>query len=528
MDDFTQPTPAEQSQEGRQMLRRPDPGSRRAATITLLLLIPALIVVVALQQLSVAAGGSQLEETAKAEVVPPAAGDAFTLVSKMMVKFDALLTDLSQSGGQPQPQSRAVGGADFMTNVDTMAASPSEKLRAVIVAAQLVGTDDIESRLQGTANATLEATIGSFTGSEDDDGSGSGLSIEASTMLLDDLTTLDRIYKGRSINDDARDGLIERHGWFGELALAHGDDAALEPLVGGGALLLTLLALAGGVMLLAFVGGFVVLILAIVYAATGKLKARFVPPLPGGSVYLETFAVFVLGFMLLQAAGAALSLAMTPESAAVATMAMQWLLLLTIAWPLVRGVPRKVWREQMGMVAPRGVFREIGAGVVGYMAGVPLYFGAAALSMLLIVLREFIVGAVQQSQGGDPAPVVGPSGPVNPVFEMVSGQGVVGLVVLASLVVLWAPIVEELVMRGALYRHLRGRLHWIVSALVSAMLFGVLHQYDVLMLLPVITLGLVFAGVREWRGSIIGCITGHMLHNATVFGLVVAMLIGLG
>ncbi|MEL6796679.1 MAG: type II CAAX endopeptidase family protein [Planctomycetota bacterium] len=518
--DPTQPIPApphaDKAHEVRQMLRRPDPGSRRAATITLLLLIPALVVVVALQQLSVAAGGAQLEETAKVEVVPPAAGDGFTLVSKMMVKFDALLTDLAQSGGQPQPQPRAVGGADFMNNVDTMAASPSEKLRAAIVAGQLVGTDDIGVRLDAAAEATFDATIGDF-----------GLSAEASTMLLDDLQTLDQIYRGETITDDQGAALVERHGWFGELALAHGDDAALEPLVGGGGLLLTLLALAGGVMLLAFVGGFVVLILAIVYAATGKLKGRFVPPLPGGSVYLETFAVFVLGFMLLQAAGAGLSLVMTPESAAIATMGLQWLLLLTIAWPLVRGVPRTLWREQMGMVAPRGVFREIGAGVVGYMAGIPLYVGAAAASMLLLILREFIVGAVQQSQGGDPAPVVGPSGPVNPVFEMVSGQGALGLVVLASLVVLWAPIVEELVMRGALYRHLRGRLHWVVSALVSAMLFGVLHQYDVLMLLPVITLGLVFAGVREWRGSIIGCITGHMLHNATVFGLVVAMLIGL-
>ncbi|MEL6499376.1 MAG: CPBP family intramembrane glutamic endopeptidase [Planctomycetota bacterium] len=517
MDDFTQPTPADQSQSVRQMLRRPDPGSRRAATITLLLLIPALVVVVALQQLSVAAGGSQLEETAKAEVLPPAAGDAFTLISKMMVKFDVLLRDLAQAGGQAQ----AVGGAEFMANVDTMAQSPSEQVRAAIVAAQLVGTDQIGARLDAAAEATFDATVGDLGGAF-------GLSSEASTMLLDDVQTLDQLYRGETITDEQAVALVERHGWFGELAIAHGDEAALEPLVGGGGLLLTLLGLAGGVMLLAFLGGFVVLILAIVFAATGRLKARFVPPLPGGSVYLETFAVFVVGFMVLQAAGAALSLVLTEQTATIATMALQWLLLLTVAWPLVRGVPRAVWREQMGMVAPRGVLREIGAGVVGYMAGVPLYFGAAALSMLLIVLREFIVGLVQQSKGGDPAPAVGPSGPVNPVFEMVSGQGVLGLVVLASLVVLWAPIVEELVMRGALYRHLRGRLHWLVSAIVSAMLFGLLHQYDVLMLLPVISLGLVFAAVREWRGSIIGCITGHMLHNATVFGLVVAMLVGLG
>ena len=495
------------------LLRRPDPGSRRAGLITLLLLIPALVVVVGLQQFSVIAGGAQIEETARTEVLPPASGDGFTLISKMMVKFEALLSGLAEAGGAP----RSTNAAQFMGQIDTMAQSPSEKLRAAIVAAQLVGTDDIDTRLDHAADATLEATLGDF-----------GLSAEASTMLLDDLETLDAIYSGEALDDDARAGLIERHGWFGELALAFGDEAALEPLVSGGGLLLTLLAVAGGVMLVAFVGGIVMLILAIVFAATGKLSPRFVPPLPGGSVYLETFAVFVGGFMVLQVVGALLGMVMSESDATIAAMALQWLLVLTVAWPLVRGVPRTLWREQMGLVAPRGVLREIGAGVMGYMAGVPLYVGAAALSMVLLLAREAIVGMVQSSQGGDPAPAIGPSGPVNPVFEMVSSQGVLGVVVLASLVVLWAPIVEELVMRGALYRHLRGRLHWLVSAVVSAMLFGVLHQYDVLLLLPVISLGLVFAAVREWRGSIIGCITGHMLHNATVFGLVVAMLVGLG
>lgn len=492
--------------------RRPDPGSRRAGVVTLLLLIPALLVVVTLQQFSVIAGGAQIEETARTEVLPPADGDGFTLISKMMVKFEALLGDMAEAGA-----ARSTNAAQFMGQIDSMAQSPSERVRAVMVAAELVGTDQIGVRLDAAAEATLSATIGDL-----------GLSSEASTMLLDDVQTLDQIYRGETITDAQGAALVERHGWFGELALAHGDDDATAALTAGGGLLITLLALAGGVMVLAFVGGIVMLILAVVFGATGRLRARFVPPLPGGSVYLETFAVFVAGFMVLQIAGAGLGLVLPADVAGVVAMGLQWLLLLTVAWPLVRGVPRKAWREHMGLVAPRGVLREIGAGVMGYMAGVPLYVGAAALSMLLLLLRELVVGELQSSQGGEAGPAIGPSGPVNPVFEMVSSQGVIGVVVLASLVVLWAPIVEELVMRGALYRHLRSRLHWLVSAVVSAMLFGVLHQYDVLMLLPVISLGLVFAAVREWRGSIIGCITGHMLHNATVFGLVVAMLIGLG
>lgn len=496
--------------------RRPDPGSRRAGLLTLLILIPVLLVVVGLQQFSVLAGGAALKETARAEVLPPSAGDGFTMVSKMMVKFEALLSDMAEAGGGP----RSTNSAQFMGQIDTMAQSPSERVRAVIVAAELVGTDDLDTRIESAADAVLTATA-----------SEQGLGSQASTNLLDDLETIEAIYEGDSadgVEQSAIDGLIKRHGWFGELAAAHGDEAATAELTKGGGLLLALLASAGGVMVLAFVGGLVMLVLAIVFAGTGKLRPSFEPPMPGGSVYLETFGVFVGAFMLLQVVGAVLGLMMTEGAATIATMGMQWLLVLTVAWPLVRGVSRRRWREDLGLIAPRGVLREIGAGVMGYMAGVPMYVGAAALSMLLLVLRERIVGAAQTAGGGEPAPVVGPSGPVNPVFEMVSTQGTLGIVVLASLVVLWAPLVEELVMRGALYRHLRSRLHWLISAAVSAMLFGVLHQYDFLMLLPVISLGLVFAAVREWRGSIIGCITGHMLHNATVFGLVVAMLVGLG
>ncbi|MEO0631525.1 MAG: hypothetical protein AAFY46_12495, partial [Planctomycetota bacterium] len=221
--DQTQPIPADSIQETRQMLRRPDPGSRRAATITLLLLIPALIVVVALQQLSVAVGGSQLEETARAEVLPPAEGDGFTLISKMMVKFEALLGGMAEAGG-----ARSTNAGQFMTQIDTMAQSPSEKVRAVMVAAQLIGTDDIDTRIDAAAQATLDATIGDF-----------GLSAEASTMLLDDLETLDAIYNERGSDDASLDGLVARHGWFGELAYGYGDEFQIEPLVGGGGLLLT-------------------------------------------------------------------------------------------------------------------------------------------------------------------------------------------------------------------------------------------------------------------------------------------------
>jgi membrane protease YdiL (CAAX protease family) len=44
------------------------------------------------------------------------------------------------------------------------------------------------------------------------------------------------------------------------------------------------------------------------------------------------------------------------------------------------------------------------------------------------------------------------------------------------------------------------------------------------MLLPVITLGAMFAFMREWRGSIIGPMVAHGMHNAFIITTVMLLL----
>jgi membrane protease YdiL (CAAX protease family) len=51
-----------------------------------------------------------------------------------------------------------------------------------------------------------------------------------------------------------------------------------------------------------------------------------------------------------------------------------------------------------------------------------------------------------------------------------------------------------------------------------------MHGYNILLLGPVICLGFVFALMREWRGSLIGSMTAHFLHNATALALVLLAL----
>ncbi|MGP1273306.1 MAG: lysostaphin resistance A-like protein [Phycisphaerales bacterium] len=482
--------------------RMPDAGSRRAGLIALVVAVPILALVVFLQQAQVRLGASAIQEQARTEIVPPSPGDGFTLISQIMVKGATLLESMGAPGTQVQ---------EMLGSVDDAARSPSEVMRAAMVAGQLAGDEQALRRLE-RAQELIERSLASTN----------GLTDEAAEALRADIESLRRLYTGATLTPDERDRLAAHHGWFARLALIDdATDAERAAVLGGGGALLALLAGFGALIVLAFLLGFVALLVLVVKVASGRLRTQFRPPAVGGSVHLETFVAFVTGFLLLQMLGAGLAAVLSADAAMIAGLLLQWCLLPLALWPVFRGVPMRVWREQVGLVAPRGVWREIGAGIVMYLAGVPVYVAAALATVLLILLRDLVLGGAAGTPSAGPP--LGPSGPINPVIELIAGKGLTGTLLIGSLVVLWAPLVEELVFRGALYRHMRARLHWVASAVLSAALFGLLHQYDVLMLLPVITLGAVFAATREWRGSLIGCVTGHMLHNGTIFCLVLTL-----
>jgi membrane protease YdiL (CAAX protease family) len=91
-----------------------------------------------------------------------------------------------------------------------------------------------------------------------------------------------------------------------------------------------------------------------------------------------------------------------------------------------------------------------------------------------------------------------------------------------ALVVL-APLVEELLMRGFLYTNLRKRLSFAVSALIVSVLFSVAHinQTDEGLFLSgavsFFVLSLVLCWVREKSGSIWPSVGVHALQNGIAF-----------
>ncbi|MDP9184727.1 MAG: CPBP family glutamic-type intramembrane protease [Actinomycetota bacterium] len=173
-------------------------------------------------------------------------------------------------------------------------------------------------------------------------------------------------------------------------------------------------------------------------------------------------------------------------------------LVFTVLWLTQR---HPGWREQLGIRLDRAGYRS---GVFGFVAGLILY----------------------------PAIAIGVGIPLTILFSALSGQEattpeqlpehLTGAVALTSvlLAVLVAPVVEETFFRGILFRSIRDRRGFWPGALVSGVLFGLVHwvpspwQDAVLLQTIMVFTGIALAWIYERRGSLLANIAAHMAFNA--------------
>ncbi|MHB8781008.1 MAG: CPBP family intramembrane glutamic endopeptidase, partial [Candidatus Geothermincolia bacterium] len=92
------------------------------------------------------------------------------------------------------------------------------------------------------------------------------------------------------------------------------------------------------------------------------------------------------------------------------------------------------------------------------------------------------------------------------------------LVITILVVVLIAPIVEEILFRGILYPALRKRSGIGAAVLASSVLFAVLHL-NWIAFLPLTAVGVVLALLYEWRGSLVAPIVAHAVNNGIVMAV---------
>lgn len=92
-----------------------------------------------------------------------------------------------------------------------------------------------------------------------------------------------------------------------------------------------------------------------------------------------------------------------------------------------------------------------------------------------------------------------------------------GGTVLAYLaVVIGAPVGEELIFRGILYRVARSRWTPMGAAVLTALFFGIMHM-EPSNLFGLVGLGLLLAALYEWTGSLLAPMVAHGVYNAVSF-----------
>jgi membrane protease YdiL (CAAX protease family) len=318
-----------------------------------------------------------------------------------------------------------------------------------------------------------------------------------------------------------RELLKDRLGWFGELAL-HPPEVpeALQPTR---AELLETAEQSG----LAFMGmvalGLFLAVLAVVAfnvflfkVLRGTLTLRFTTGRIGhGGVYAETFALWLGAFLgLAWLAGHFLDHIPSLLRSGGAMLAS----LVVLVWPALRGVPAHQIREDLGWSSDTNPLMDLWAGFIGYVANLPL----VAVVMVLSALFLFPLLKPPVPDDG-PDPFASPVYPSHPVVERLAGADWRDFLPVLLLAAVVAPIVEETMFRGVLYRNLREATNgWgrfasgLFSTLLSSFVFAVIHPQGYAAVPMLMSLACGFCFMREWRGALLPSIFAHSFNNATV------------
>ena len=327
-----------------------------------------------------------------------------------------------------------------------------------------------------------------------------------------------------SVSDSERLLVRNRLDWFGELALApaQGPDKAARQAVIGSATR-TFVALFSAVVGLGLVAvvGFVGLILFLIFLFNGSLQTGIHCGSTHGSVYAETFALYLITYFGLNFGLSfvhALAGWTLPVAGASALFS-----LVALAWPVVRGIPWRQVREEIGLTMGRKPALEPLVGVGGYAITLPILGVGVAIMLVLLLIAGSFKGLESpdefSTQGGLPYHPI--------VLALVRPNWWVRLQVLVLACVV-APIVEETMFRGVLYRHLREsswRLGFFLSVMISAVVvsfvFAVIHPQGLIAVPALMALAFGFSLVREWRGTLIPGMVAHGLNNGLALCLAI-------
>lgn len=348
--------------------------------------------------------------------------------------------------------------------------------------------------------------------------------------LLDDVSVL--LFAAASgeradaLPEERAESLRQSLGFFGELLIAKssGDQKALDDLSSSAVSGMVTLLIAAVWFLSFFLGGLASFIILGILAAYGKLKLRFAVSGSTGSVYIETFAIWIGMFFLLQIiteglvtilSSGSLGAYIGPEFSMIISLMMMFVSLSALVWPMIRGVSSTRLLKDIGL-ARVNIFKEIIPGLMIYAMGLPLLLVGLMLSAAL----GFVLNALF---GEQPAAS-------HPIQTIIGEGGWMTIVMIFLVACIGAPVTEEIMFRGVLYRYLREfsrtwgiLLSLLFSMLVSSFIFAAVHPQG-LTFIPILgSLAVAFCIGREWRGSLVAPMIAHGVSNAAVLTMNIAL-----
>jgi membrane protease YdiL (CAAX protease family) len=382
----------------------------------------------------------------------------------------------------------------------------AERLRFIVLAGELKGPQEARKQLQQLDRKYREHC-------------GEPPAEDAETARILDLlydvraeTPKDRAF----LSEDKQQKLRQRLDWFGELALSPpGSDAATRATVLAPAYRTVWTALGAAIFMLGLgTAGLILLVTLMVLYFLGRLHGGLAPGSPHHGIYAETFALYLLLLLGLSLAAHYVLNWLSIQHGELTLTGLAALGSLTaLAWPVLRGIPWHQVRQDIGWHADRRPGLEPLLGLGCYIAALPMLALGLVFYLLLTKLRNQL--------GGGPDEFAPGNAPGHPIVFWVSQAGWwvwLEVLFLASIV---APIVEETMFRGVLYRHLRavsGGWHpvWSVlfSAVVVSFLFAVIHPQGILAVPVLMALALAFTLMREWRGTLLPSMIAHSINNA--------------
>ena len=345
--------------------------------------------------------------------------------------------------------------------------------------------------------------------------------------------SLERLYtdyaagmlNGPSVGEKDRADLRTTLGWFADLALAPRggpNPEARQALISSAQAVFVVFIVVLAIGCLVGFAGLIGLFTLIGLYLAGNLSRGVVTGGGQGGIYAETFALWMVVFLVFSSA----PLVIEVEGAEMLITGIGILAsLVVLIWPVVRGgIPWRQVRKDIGLVAGRQPLLEPLLGPAGYAMSMPLLAVGVVMTLILISLQGALGSVLSTAVQVDD---FGPSGfPAHPIIEMLAGPGwwvKLQVLFLGSIV---APIVEETMFRGVLYRHMREStsrwpffLSFAASALVVSFVFAVIHPQGLVAVPALMALAMGFTIMREWRGSLISCMLAHGLNNALVMSL---------